>query len=238
MKRLTLLLAPAFVFSLITGCGSTIKKYKVSFDLNEGVGEIPVQEVKENECAIEPEKPLREPDKTFRYEFKEWRLDGEKFNFSTPITKDITLVANWTRFVKETFTVTFMSDGYVYTEKEVKYNEKVSKPKDPTKDPSPRFTYKFLYWGDKEGEFNFDTPITMDTTLNAHYEMETRKYTVTFINDETIYKQQEAEYLEKIEKPEDPTKEGETFSYWADYWGFEYSFPFKVYESVVLYAIY
>lgn len=54
------------------------------------------QEVNDNELAIEPEEPERSG-----YIFGGWLLDGVLFDFNTPITGNITLVADWEEEVVE-----------------------------------------------------------------------------------------------------------------------------------------
>ena len=66
-----------------------ILTYTVSFN-SYGGSFIESQTVKKGEIATLPENPTREG-----YEFIGWELDGYAYNFSLPITKDITLVAKW-----------------------------------------------------------------------------------------------------------------------------------------------
>jgi uncharacterized repeat protein (TIGR02543 family) len=77
-------------------------EYNVSFDLNGGSGSIDSQVIPENGTATEPSNPIQSG-----YRFVEWQLEGEPFNFATPITGNITLIALWI----EQFTVTFDVDG-------------------------------------------------------------------------------------------------------------------------------
>lgn len=70
-------------------------KYTVRFELNyEGAPQLATQTVAQGERAVEPETPIREG-----YTFGYWIVDsGEgyvEFDFSVPITGDITLYAYW-----------------------------------------------------------------------------------------------------------------------------------------------
>ena len=67
-----------------------VVKYKVTFDAKGGAPTPNVQEVEEGKAATAPTAPTKEG-----YTFVEWQLDGVKYVFSTPVTKDITLVAVW-----------------------------------------------------------------------------------------------------------------------------------------------
>jgi len=68
--------------------------YTVTFD-TDGGSSIPSQAVYKNKCATEPANPTKEFTLEDNYPFKEWQLDGVKFNFSTPITNNITLKASY-----------------------------------------------------------------------------------------------------------------------------------------------
>lgn len=64
--------------------------YIVSFDVNGGLPEPEAQTVLEDDLAIEPEQPSKEG-----YTFMGWLLNNEVYDFSTPITSNIILVASW-----------------------------------------------------------------------------------------------------------------------------------------------
>lgn len=61
----------------------------VSFD-SAGGGPVPSQTVVIGGTAREPEPPVRDG-----YTFKGWRLDGEPYDFSAPVTENIVLRAAW-----------------------------------------------------------------------------------------------------------------------------------------------
>ena len=65
------------------------ESYTVRFDSNGG-SNIPNQVVFENEKVREPNIPTREG-----FVFLYWTLEGEEFDFDTPITANITLLAEW-----------------------------------------------------------------------------------------------------------------------------------------------
>jgi len=78
----------------LTGCGCTNNKlteFTVTFDSNGGTSVSSVV-VTKDEKVSEPTNPTKDG-----YTFDGWYLDGEKYDFSTPVTKDITLKAGWTK---------------------------------------------------------------------------------------------------------------------------------------------
>lgn len=70
----------------------TKKYYQVSFDSNGG-SEIASQKVESGKTATVPDDPDYEG-----YTFDCWELNGKAYDFSTPITANITLKAKWAKF--------------------------------------------------------------------------------------------------------------------------------------------
>ena len=68
-------------------------RFTVSFDL-DGKGSIDPQSVKQGETAKRPSDPTEE-----EYYFVGWYADDTPYDFSTPVTKDITLHAKWIKLV-------------------------------------------------------------------------------------------------------------------------------------------
>ena len=112
------------------------------------------------------------------YELEGWYVNGEKFDFNTPITEDMILVAKWNKIVDEPsddkpvvkpeetkYTVTFDSNGgSKVSNKTVVSGNTVSKPTDPT-----RSGYEFLGWYLNGSKFDFSTKITKNITLVAKW---------------------------------------------------------------------
>ena len=68
-----------------------IPEYQVTFD-SAGGTEIDLQTVRRDEKATRPSDPTKEG-----YIFDNWYLNGKVYNFDTPVTENITLVAKWNR---------------------------------------------------------------------------------------------------------------------------------------------
>ncbi len=71
-------------------CGGFIQQYTVSFNSNGGSA-VNSQTVNYGFMAI---KPSPDPTRT-GYIFAQWELNGTAYNFSTPVTHNITLTAKW-----------------------------------------------------------------------------------------------------------------------------------------------
>lgn len=71
---------------------NTTRKYTVKFDSNGGYDIYSSQRVYENQTAYNPGSVSKNG-----YTFDGWYLNGYKYNFSTPVTENITLTAKFTR---------------------------------------------------------------------------------------------------------------------------------------------
>ena len=98
------------------------------------------------------------------YTFDYWCREGQTVNVEGQTIGGWTnLYAHWT--INE-YTVTFDSNGGSAVDAQtVEYGKKASKPADPTKEG-----WRFLGWYDGEEEFDFDTAITENITLTAHWQ--------------------------------------------------------------------
>lgn len=139
--------------------------YTVTFDSNGG-SKIENQNVAEGKIATKPEDPTREG-----YTFKGWYSDEKlttAYDFTTPVTSDITLYAGWEKIVKY-YTVTFNSNGGSEVEEQtVQEGETATKPEDPTKEGCT-----FAGWySDEEltAAYDFTTPVNGNMTLYAKWE--------------------------------------------------------------------
>lgn len=94
----------ATVKNLTTEDGATVTLYAqwkqithtVTFSDPDGNTSTPAQTVNDGATATAPQDPTRDG-----YAFDGWLLNGEKYDFSKPVTKDITLVAKWSKVTQE-----------------------------------------------------------------------------------------------------------------------------------------
>ena len=143
------------------------KKADLTVKFNsDGGTNVEDQTVEYNAKVSEPTAPT----KTW-HTFKEWTLSGSAYNFATPVTEDITLIADWTI---NWFTINFDTDGGSNIEPITKdYGTDITAPADPTKE-----WYTFTGW-DKE------IPSTMpaeNLTIKAQWTV--NQYTITFNNED------------------------------------------------------
>jgi len=175
LKKSILLLVAAILLLSLTACffgGNEYSEYSVTFNPNYDVysGVInTVFVVSSGEIIDEPLPPERD-----QYEFTFWSTDeyGEfEFDFSTPITEDLELFAQWKR---RSFTVSFYrNDGTDEMQREPIIVEDGESIGVPISSPPPRRErYNFSHWTlDPDGEqwFYTGTPITEDLSLYAQW---------------------------------------------------------------------
>lgn len=143
--------------------------------------------------------------------FQGWYTDENyttAYDFGSAVETDLNLYAKW----KDGYRVVFQTAyGTAPAEQKVALNGKATKPADPTDTG-----YIFKGWYTTAActtEFDFNTPITADTTLYAKWN---EIYTVTFNvgRHGTAPTAQTVENGGKATKPENPTAKGWRFDGW------------------------
>lgn len=203
----------------------TVRQYTVSFDSG-----VESQTVDHGSYAVQPDDPEKEG-----FTFVQWTLDGEPYDFGTPVTSDISLVAQWQQI---TYTVTFDSNGgSSVSSQTVVYGGKATVPSTPT-----RSGYTFVQWTLDGTAYDFDTILAQSITLVASWRADTpvdpgdTYYTVSFNSDggSSVSSKRVIEGG-TVAKPEDPVKEGYTFAGWF-VGDSEYDFSSPVRSSFTLTA--
>jgi len=210
-----------------------LNEYTVTFDTNDG-GEVPEQSVGYDGKVQEPAPPTKNG-----YAFGGWYTDSNlqtKYNFNTPVTRDLVLYAKWLN----RYTVTFMSEGSSLSVQTVTEGEYAQEPEEPTKDG-----YVFGGWhkdAELQEPFNFATEeVIGDLTLYAKWTEEVvSNYTVGFrtdggtgIDDQTVRENG------LVSRPANPVKEHYTFEGWytnSSFQGDPYNFSTPVTSNFTLYA--
>jgi len=138
--------------------------FTITFDTAGGSSEIESQSIKAGKYITCPEVPTHP-----EYIFNNWYLlleDGETisdepFDFSSPVTGNMTLVAKWIVPVNVTFDAT---NGTEVVTIKVVPDTCATKPEDPV------YTgYYFLGWYLDDTVYDFDTAVTEDITLAAKW---------------------------------------------------------------------
>ena len=206
----------------------SLNRYTVTFAETD----IPPYEANYGECIATPPEPYKEG-----YEFDGWYYIVEpagievKWDFTKPVTSDMTLYPRWT---KRTLTVTFtlyVNDApTTYKTEEVEYGNTVTKPTDP----ADREDAKFAWWRYNSEPWDFTTPVTEDMELVAIFEI--NMYTITFAN--TDLPSYDIHHGLVFGRMEDPYRYGYTFGGWyADEdMTVEYIFGTAITSNTTIYA--
>ncbi len=193
-----------------------IHTYTVLF--TEGVAS---QEVEYGQYAIEPTAPTKEG-----YTFISWLFNGVVFDFNTPITGNIELVASWEIV---SYTITYQLDGGMNHENNpLVYN--IDTETIVLSEPSKE-GYDFLGWYNGETKVTEITKgSTGDITLTAKWDVQ--KFTVTFSDGVAS---QQVEYGTTVTVPTDPVKIGYQFVSWQKD-GIDFNFESPINENITLTA--
>lgn len=140
----------------------------ITFDSNGG-SLVESQTVEKNAKAVQPDSPVR-----IGYIFNGWYTTadgGQKFDFNTAVTENITLYANWTAIPNEesiTYTTIFDSNGGSPVESQtVQKNTLVSCPESPS---HSGYSFDGWYTAKSGGQkFDFSKAVTGNITLYAHW---------------------------------------------------------------------
>ncbi|KAI7259952.1 hypothetical protein KC345_g10188, partial [Hortaea werneckii] len=208
----------------------TLNSYTVSFNSNGGSA-VNSQSVDDGSTAMSPEAPVRAG-----YTFGGWYSNStltNVYNFTTPVTANLTLYAKWTA----SYTVSFESNGgSAVSAQMVEYDGKVTAPADnPAKDG-----YTFGGWyrdSDLTEAYSFAAPVTADLTLYAKWI--SNGYTVGFdSNGGPDVASQTVNPGDQAKAPAAPIRDGYTFEGWyTDLAGTQaYNFNAAVTANLTLYA--
>ena len=205
--------------------------FKVRFSTGEDTISVEDQAVTYPEAVTRPKDPTKTG-----YTFGGWYTDEactNAYDFSQPVTKDMTLYAKWTI---NTYTVSFDSvGGSSVDEKTVDYNTLVTKPENPTKSG-----YTFGGWYEDEActnVYDFTIPVTKDMTLYAKWTINTYKVSFDSVGGSSV-DEKTVDYNTPVTKPEDPTKSGYTFGGWYEDEAYTnaYDFTMPVAGDMILFA--
>ncbi len=183
-----------------------IETFEVVFDSNGGTSVLSQWVSKDNKVA-EPSEPMKE-----NYIFAGWYKDKEckeQFDFSSKVTKKMTLYAKWEE-IGELYFLSFNTNGHGKHPNTVEVNKINTLPEITDEG------YTFIGWYyDKEltKKVNIGDTVTENKTVYAKWEV--KKFTVHFnSNGGTEIASQTIEYGKHCPRPSNPTKENYIFAGW------------------------
>ena len=220
--------------TLYAGWTANADVYTVTFD-SQGGSSISPSAVTSGDKVGRPVHPTRSG-----YSFSGWFVDAActtAFDFSSPITGDLTLYAGWTANA-DVYTVTFDSrGGSSISASAVTSGDKVGRPVHPT-----RSGYSFSGWFTDAActaAYDFNLPVTGDLVLYAGWTADANVYTVTFDSQGgSSVSGSAVNSGDAVTRPSDPARSGYSFSGWFTDAACTaaYDFNLPVTGDLVLYA--
>lgn len=205
--------------------------FTVSFDAAGGSG-VKAQTVRRGGTASRPADPTKAG-----FLFDGWYKGDAKYDFSTPVTADLTLSAHWRADPSaKVFTVSFdPGNGQMVSGRSVRAGQAISEPKAPVRSG---YTFDGWYTAKSGGsKYDFSTPVTADLNLYAHWTAVVPKtFTVSFdaAGGSKVASQKVADGA-KASRPADPTRGGYSFDGWYK-GGSKYDFSTPVTADLTLTA--
>ena len=211
-----------------------VETFTVTFMANGGAPEPLAQIVKKDGTAQEPIDVKKEG-----FKLKGWTLDGAAYDFTTAVTADIVLKAQWEKKDPSmtTHIVTYVANGGKFAdgsdrmEIEVAAGMLANRPTDPVKKGSA-----LTGWTLDRAPYGFTEPVTKDIELVAQWE--SSEHTVSFmaLGGEPEPQEQRVEHGGTATRPQDePRKAGFTFQWWT-LGGAKYDFDDAVTKDIALKA--
>ena len=223
MKKISRIFFGLFLILSLCVTGFACKepaKYTVTF--MDGASQYAQVSVEENSTASKPvNDPTKAEDAQYTYTFDGWYNGETKWDFSSPVTSDLTLTAGYTSTVRQ-YSVTFKNeDGSIYETINLDYGAQIVLPStNPTKSATAQYTYTFAGWS------GYTAGMTVDGNEEfvATFADNVNTYTVTFKNEDgSIYETINLDYGAQIVLPStNPTKSATaqytyTFDGWTGY---------------------
>ena len=168
--------------------------HTVTFNLDGGSfqdGTEMTSTVRDGSTVAKPADPIKDPTETTEYEFNGWYSDEGctvQFDFSAPITEDITIYAKWdsesnssnpstptTRYFTITYTYNYSGSEIpsgIPNKSQIAEGSYATKPSpDPElkKDGTNKFVFRGWFEEGSSTPFDFTKPITSNKTLEARW---------------------------------------------------------------------
>ena len=201
------------------------KKYILTFDVNGKTKTIEVENASEihlDELEYEEKKG---------YEIK-WYVNGEEYDFTTPLEKDITIIGKYEKVDTSKYTVKFNANGGSKVANQILEKNEVAKEPEIS-----RYGYILEGWYLNNQKYDFTNAVTANITLVANWKEDPniKRYEIKFEVDEKIVTTKTILEGEKVVITTEPSKYGYKFEGW--YLGKEkYNANNKVTEDITLVA--
>ena len=138
-----------------------------------------------------------------------YKVDEDDYYFA-PQTVEVTIADSYTITWKNGDEI-LETDNFVPGGAAPEYNGTT-----PAKDATAEYTYSFIGWSDGTNTYaNDELPsVSGDVTYTAQFDSTARDYIITYMVDGEVYDTKTESYGNAISLPDEPSREGYTFSGW------------------------
>ena len=200
----------------------SIQTFNITFNSNGG-SSVDSQVVEYGSTIARPQDPSY-----YAYVFANWLYNGSVYDFSTPVSKNMTLTASWIPLANRTITFNSVG-GSAVSSQTVLTGECVIKPLDPSREG-----YTFQHWNYNGSEYDFGTKVISDMVLDAVWSR--IMFQVSFdSNGGSSVPTQTVGYGDTASIPNEPSRTGYYFTQWTLN-GVAYEFSHPVYSDLVIKA--
>lgn len=169
------------------------------------------------------------------YVFSGWYDNSDNlFVFSNIILEDTYIYAKFSQ--QKTYVFFESNKGTFIMPTEVYVGESCPQPEDPEREG-----YEFAGWyKDKEftKEYDFSTLLTDAIMIYAKWQIITYSVTINYYDNDDNVDELEIDYGNKVERPDNPKKDGFAFIRWVDVEGNEYKFDTPITKDTIIEAQY
>lgn len=134
--------------------------FTITFD-SAGGSEVPEQKAEKGKTVVRPSDPVRSG-----YTFIEWMLNDKPYDWTSPVTGNLKLLAQWKEESAETFTVTFDAAGGTGSMDSLQITKR-----DKFTFPAPAFlppaNHVFAHWRIGENKYSVNDIITVNADFNV-----------------------------------------------------------------------
>ena len=182
---------------------STVVTHTVTFIANGQTHA--TQQVTSGQCATAPTAP-----QVSGQRFVGWYNGNTAYNFSAPVTGNLTLTAKFEPIQPTVYTVTFIASGQTHATQQVTSGQCATAPTEPQVSGQ-----RFVGWYNGNTAYNFSAPVTSNLTLTAKFEpIQPTVYTVTFIANGQTHATQQVTSGQCATAPTEPQVSGQRFVGW------------------------
>ena len=179
--------------------------YTITFDSDNGSA-VEIMEIEYGDYIVIPDDPVRDG-----YVFAGWFIDGNLYDFSSPVTSNLNLKATWNKILS----VFVHVNGEIVKTIQMEAGKVLSE--DMLEDISFPENLELIQWSTtEEGEDSYDFSVPLVDDIDIYAILDVKMLTVTFMySDSYVLFTENIEYGSSVEKPKNPDLSPDYFKHWS-----------------------